>query len=253
MPQNSFFFLRTWDLVSQKMTQRHFFPTLHPLSTVIFATATVLAFSLLRNSMFNLHCYTQREATPTQKSAWKCAATSCNFLRERSQSAFTLANQLCQIAHKAIVSTSNWGPCTTWRKTPVVPWFNGKGLKSPRCANHTETLKPFKHALFRAFLLTTVETTEVSFHRHPQTCTSSTFAQSTAHAATVDYISYSSSFTAKPRQDIPCSCCGKTKSKLQQVKSTTGTSQPVQIGEKKRATCPQPCTKCYGCTGISRW
>ena len=96
MPQNAFF-LQTRDLlVSQKMTQRHFFSPLHPLSTVIFATAAVLAFVLLRNSTsrFNFHCYTQREATPTQKSARKCAATSCDFLRESLQSAFTLANQL---------------------------------------------------------------------------------------------------------------------------------------------------------------
>ena len=74
MPQNAFF-PRTRDLqVSQKTTERHFFPTLHPLSTAIFATATVLAFVLLRNSRFNFHCYTQREATPTQKSArkWRC-------------------------------------------------------------------------------------------------------------------------------------------------------------------------------------
>ena len=39
-------------------------------------------------------CYTQREATPTQKLAQKCAATSRYFLCERLQSAFTLANQL---------------------------------------------------------------------------------------------------------------------------------------------------------------
>ena len=98
MPQNAFF-LRTRDLlVSQKTTQRHFFSTLHPLSTVIFATATVLAFVLLRDSRFRFHCYTQREATPTQKSARKCAATSRDFLRERLQSAFTLANQLRRIA-----------------------------------------------------------------------------------------------------------------------------------------------------------
>ena len=57
MPQNAFF-LRTRDLlVSQKTTQIHIFPTLHPLSTVIFATATVLACTLrLRNSRFNFHC-----------------------------------------------------------------------------------------------------------------------------------------------------------------------------------------------------
>ena len=95
MPQNTFF-LRTRNLlVSQKMTQRHFFfsPST-PFSTVVFATATALAFVLLRDSRFNFHCYTQREATPTQKSARKCAATSRDFFHERLQSAFTLANQL---------------------------------------------------------------------------------------------------------------------------------------------------------------
>ena len=89
-------FLRTCDLlVSPKTTQRHLFFILHPLSTVVFATATVLAFVLLRDSRFNFHCYTQSEATPTQKSTWKCTATSCDFLHERLQSTFTLPNQLC--------------------------------------------------------------------------------------------------------------------------------------------------------------
>ena len=60
---------RTRDLlVSQKTTQRHFFSTLRLPSPESFATATVVAFVLLRNSRFNFHCYTQREATPTQKS-----------------------------------------------------------------------------------------------------------------------------------------------------------------------------------------
>ena len=71
IPQNAFF-LRTRDLlVSQKTTQRHFVSTLHHLSAVNFAAATVLAFVLLRNSRFNFHCFTQREATPTQKLARK--------------------------------------------------------------------------------------------------------------------------------------------------------------------------------------
>ena len=83
MPQNAFF-LRTRDLlISLKTTQRHFLFTLHPLSPVIFATATVLAFVLLRNSNFNVHCYTHREATPTQKSARMCAATSRDFVSRK--------------------------------------------------------------------------------------------------------------------------------------------------------------------------
>ena len=64
MPQNTFF-RQTHDLL---VRQRLFWG----------ATATVVAFVLLRNSMFNFHCYTQREATPTQKSARKW---SCNLSR----------------------------------------------------------------------------------------------------------------------------------------------------------------------------
>ena len=67
MPQNELAIF--WS--AKKRRKDTFFPTLHPLSPVIFATATVLAFVLLRSSMFNFHCYTQREATPTQKSARK--------------------------------------------------------------------------------------------------------------------------------------------------------------------------------------
>ena len=58
-----------------------FLSTLHPLSPVIFATATVVAFVLLPNSRFSFHRYTQHEATPSQKSArkWQLRpfATSC--------------------------------------------------------------------------------------------------------------------------------------------------------------------------------
>ena len=83
-------------LVGQKNDAKTlFFPTLHPLSLVISATAAVVAFVRLRNSRFNFHCYTFREATPTPKSAHEVtAATSRDFLRERLQRAFTRANQL---------------------------------------------------------------------------------------------------------------------------------------------------------------
>ena len=56
---------------SPKKHKDTFFPTLHFLSPGMVATATVVAFVLLRNSRFNFHCYAQRKATPTQKSAWK--------------------------------------------------------------------------------------------------------------------------------------------------------------------------------------
>ena len=90
MPQNTFFLWTRDLLVSQKTTQRHFIFILHPLSTVIFATTTVLAFVLLRTSSFNFHCYTQREATPTQKSARKCAATSHDFFAVKDYKAHSL-------------------------------------------------------------------------------------------------------------------------------------------------------------------
>ena len=80
----------------QKMTQRHFFPpTFHPLSLVIFATATVVAFVLLHNSRFNFHCYIQRQwSNAYTEIGPKVMLTSRDFLRERLQRAFTRANQL---------------------------------------------------------------------------------------------------------------------------------------------------------------
>ena len=68
MPQNAslslFYELAIfWSAKKRRGKDTFFF---HPPSpfTVIFATATVLAFVLLRDSRFNFHCYTQREATP---------------------------------------------------------------------------------------------------------------------------------------------------------------------------------------------
>ena len=90
MPQNAFFYELAifWSAEKQRKD------TFHPLSTIFFATTAVLALVLLRNYRFSFHCYTQRETTPIQKSARKCAATSRDFLRERLQSTFTLENQL---------------------------------------------------------------------------------------------------------------------------------------------------------------
>jgi len=135
MPQNALF-LRTRDLlISPKTTQRHFLFTLHPHSTVIFATATVLAFVLLRNSNFNFHCYTQREATPTQKSAGKYAATSRDFFRERLRSAFTLANS-ASLNHPIQVHARRLLPS-------AVPWISEDRLL-PVTANTTATIEPIE-------------------------------------------------------------------------------------------------------------
>ena len=69
--------------------QRHFFSTLHPLSLVIFATATVVAFVLLPSPWMNFHCYTHL----LRNRPGSDAATSHNFLRERLQKAVIQANQ----------------------------------------------------------------------------------------------------------------------------------------------------------------
>ena len=68
MPQNTLFSTNLRSPDQPKNNAKTFFPTLHPLSPFIFATARV-KFVLLHNFSFNLHCYTQHEATPTQKSA----------------------------------------------------------------------------------------------------------------------------------------------------------------------------------------
>ena len=78
-----------------------FFFILHHLSSVIFANATVMAFLLLCNSTFNFHCYTQHEAMPTQKLAWKWRCDLSWLLCERLRRAFTCANQLHRIAQYA--------------------------------------------------------------------------------------------------------------------------------------------------------
>ena len=54
-----------------KSNVKTLFSTLRHLSHVIFATVTVVAFVLLGYSGLSFYCYTQREPTPTQKSARK--------------------------------------------------------------------------------------------------------------------------------------------------------------------------------------
>ena len=67
--------------VQPKNDAKPLFFILPYLSPVILANATVVVFVLLRSSSFRFHCYTQRKATPTEKSArkWQVQpfATSC--------------------------------------------------------------------------------------------------------------------------------------------------------------------------------
>ena len=62
MPPNTFFPQTRDLLVNQKMTQRHFLSTLHPLSVVIFATATwwhLYCFAILGSTSIVIHSMKQ--------------------------------------------------------------------------------------------------------------------------------------------------------------------------------------------------
>ena len=93
------FSTNSWSLVSQKMMQRHFFPTIRPLSPVFFAIGTMVAFLLLHNSRFKFHCYTQHEATSTQKLAWKW----------RSDLSWLIARKITKSIHSCKPASLGWG------------------------------------------------------------------------------------------------------------------------------------------------
>ena len=123
-PQNAFF-PQTLDLpVSQKMMQRYFFSTLHPLSLVIFSTATVVAFVLLRNPRFNFHCYIQCEAMPTQKSARKW----CCYLSQLLAQKITKGIHTCKPASlhhpiQFVICCSAFCACKIWAEQKKVCFF----------------------------------------------------------------------------------------------------------------------------------
>ena len=78
------------------------FSTLHPLSLVIFVTAPVMAFILLRNSRFNFHCYTQHEATYSEISLGMMLqplATSCTN-DYKGHSLMKPASLNCPVVHQ---------------------------------------------------------------------------------------------------------------------------------------------------------
>ena len=105
MPQNTFFSTNSWSSGQPKNDRRQE----RGINIIGICTASWF--------WFNFHCYTQREATPIQKLARKCAVTFHDFLRERLQRAFTLANQLHWIAQqnrsKETYHQPNNKKCTT--------------------------------------------------------------------------------------------------------------------------------------------
>ena len=106
MPQNIFFHELVIFWSGKKNDAKTLFSTLHPLSLVIFATATVLAFVLLRNFRFNSQCYTQCEATPTQKLArgW-CRDLSLLLVQKITKGIHSCrpASLNCPNAHKHVI------------------------------------------------------------------------------------------------------------------------------------------------------
>ena len=110
MPQNAFF---STNSRSSGQPKKHaktlFFPPSIPFHGN-FCNCNSIGICTASRFWFSFHCYTQRETTPTQKSARKCAATFRDFLRERLQSAFTLANQLRRIAQQSHFSPTSLSP-----------------------------------------------------------------------------------------------------------------------------------------------
>ena len=97
--------------------QKHFSPILHPLSPVIFATAPVVAFVLLRNSRFNFHCNIQREAMPTQKSArkWQLRPLATSWAKDYK-------------GHSLVQTSFTEPPITLQPTTWLSPWCSISGF-----------------------------------------------------------------------------------------------------------------------------
>ena len=129
-------------LVSQKLMQRHFFSTLHPLSRVIFATATVVAFVLLHNSRFNFRCCPQRGATPTQKLAWKWRCDLSRLLARITKGINSCKPALLNRPVGIITVTYLWwleeGECVRWWNLPAAK-------SAPREATLYQIQQPHRH------------------------------------------------------------------------------------------------------------
>ena len=119
------FFTNSRSSGQPKNNTKTLFSTLHPLSLVIFATETVVAFVLLHSSRFNFHCYTQREATPTQKSARKWC---CDLLRLLERK-ITKGIHSCKPASLNRPTGLKWFlPCP--HKTPTPTHMKNKNMNS---------------------------------------------------------------------------------------------------------------------------
>ena len=109
---------------AQKMMQRHFFPHHPSPSSGHFCncntTPTMVAFVLLHNSRFHFHCYTQREAMPTQKTTQKWC---CNFL-------WLLARKITKGIHLCKPASLN---------CPIADTCTGAGMHTHCTCMHSHT------------------------------------------------------------------------------------------------------------------
>ena len=98
--QNCIFSTYSWFSGQLKNDIKTLFSTLHHLSHVIFATATVAAFDCF--TILGSTSIVIRRVKQCLLRNWSGsdAATSCDFLRKRLQRAFTCANQLCWTAQQ---------------------------------------------------------------------------------------------------------------------------------------------------------
>ena len=88
------------------------FSTLHPLSLVMSAITTVVAFVLLRNSRFIFHCYTQREPTPVRNRPGSGSYDLSRLLARKIMKGIHSckpASLNCPIARKACASRGEEG------------------------------------------------------------------------------------------------------------------------------------------------
>ena len=110
------FFYELAIFCSAKKWRRHFFSTLHPLSTVNFVTATVLALVLLHDSRFNFNCYTAWSNVYSEIGLEVC----CDLLR-------LLARKITKRIHSSKPASVNR---PIWSQPPAWQWRWKQSLMS---------------------------------------------------------------------------------------------------------------------------
>ena len=119
MPKKTIF-LHTIAIWSAKKQCRHFVSILHHPSPVFLANTTAIAFVLLCNSRFNFHCYTQHEATPTQKLArqWQLQPSTTSSAKDYE------GHSLVQSSFAQYSRNTPGAPCKQKQTYVILLWQN---------------------------------------------------------------------------------------------------------------------------------